>query len=179
MAGNKKPRKARRPAAGGLPLPLVFGMTREMHQKLGIRDRMHIEAAWSGHGTDDDLAAAISVCVTMTYLTKSAIDNPGGHEVGADDLQAAHNELSRVIGPALHAMRVRRDATGRVGCTGEQRQALIALADLADQLRANLPRRMYLAALSYAVKHPRLEVALPKHGGDEGALSLLDSVAMG
>lgn len=53
----------------------------------------------------------------------------------------------------------RQRESGRVGCTGEERQSLLSLADVADQLRQAMPRRLWLKAMKSVYGSPRMEVS--------------------
>lgn len=154
MASNKKPRRAYRPRDVA-PVPLMFSATAAMATQLAVRTRQVVDAL-IGHGATAQHVAAVEVeMVCALHLVDAAAEHPGRHQVTAESVVEIANELLR-ISDSVRSIIGRQRETGRIGCTGPERQDLLALADLADQLREAFPRRMWHEAYRRGIERPVL-----------------------
>lgn len=155
MGKTKKPRKAYRP--GKVIIPPAFGTTADMDMRLGMRMRQAVDAVIGGSGTWDDLMGCESELIVSIKLCAIAVQQPDAHEVEASALHALDDRLC-AIAAAVYAIKQRERETGRVGCSGDQRLALLELADIVDETRRALPRRLWLLAYRAAYDVPKVVV---------------------
>ena len=95
--------------------------------------------------------------IPPAFATTCDMDTPTEHKVAMEsrgELRSALVEVAR----AMAAIKARHTATGRVGCSGEERQSILMLADLMDEMRVALPRRLWLAAYREALDRPVVRV---------------------
>ena len=158
MAQSKKPRKAYRPRSEALPIPPSFATASKAQTLLDLRCREAVDAVIGGQGTWEDLMGCESELIVAVRLCGMAIACDTEHQVDIAQLGPLQTELQRI---ALHVASIKRREreSGRVGCTGEERQALLSLADVVDQLRQAMPRRLWLKAMKSVYKNPRVGVA--------------------
>lgn len=134
--------------------PIAF--TQETRRALELRDRQAIDAVLSGSGTRKDLASVECITICQRRLLRSAIDAPSAHQVNVEPLRALLALIDAEIVPAVWSMLRRLAGSGRVGCSGPERQALLTLADICGQTLAALPRRMHADAYRWVMDHPTL-----------------------
>ena len=150
-----KPRKKYRPKKT-LVVPMCWGMTAQMERGLAIKDRNIVDAIISGDGASAHVEELRRMAVTMFNFARMAAEDPTAHTVYPEGVKAALARLSGPVAEAVHDIAARLESTGRVGVNGAERQALLELADLCDELRRNLPRRLYMKALEYTILHPEM-----------------------
>lgn len=155
MAQSKKPRKAYRPRK--MIIPPAFATTGDMDMRLGLRMRQAVDALVTGSGDWDDMMGCESELIVGTHLQRIAAARPTEHQIEPDSLGELRSALVEVA-QAMAAIKARHRATGRVGCSGEERAAVLLLADLMDEMRRALPRRLWLLAYREALDRPVVRV---------------------
>jgi len=155
MGQPKKPRKAYRPRK--MIIPPAFGTTCDMDVRLGLRMREAVDALTTGAGDWDDMMGCESELIVGIHLQRIAMARPTEHQVEMESLGELRSALVDVA-QAMAAIKARHTATGRVGCSGEERQSILLLADLMDEMRAALPRRLWLLAYREALDRPVVRV---------------------
>lgn len=155
MAQSKKPRKAYRPRK--MIIPPSFATTGDMDMRLGLRMRQAVDAMVTGSGDWDDMMGCESELIVGTHLQRIAAARPTEHQIEPDSLGELRSALVEVA-QAMAAIKARHRATGRVGCSGEERAAVLLLADLMDEMRRALPRRLWLLAYREALDRPVVRV---------------------
>lgn len=127
-------------------LPPAFALPQARHvaQQLVVREAV---SAVTGHSGDtehlDILCAELAVAIE---LRKLALARPKHHLVPREQLEALAGPLSDAA-EAVASVKARHTETGRVGCNHEQRNGLLGLADIVDQMRDVLPRSLWLTAI--------------------------------
>jgi hypothetical protein len=139
--------------------PIAFSP--DTRRALELRDRQAIDAVLSGSGTRQDLASVECITICQRRLLQSAVDAPAAHQVDVDSLRAMLALIDAEIVPAVWSMLCRLAGSGRVGCSGLERQALLVLADICGQTLAALPRRMHADAYRWVMDHPTLTAKDP------------------
>lgn len=162
MAGTKKTRRRHRPV--DFMTPVSFSMTGEMSRSLAIKDRAALDGLMSGPWSVEGIGGLECIAVVQTRLLQAAAAAPDAHCVPVDALRGVLQVLERDVLPAVAAVRARWSARTGMVCRDDERAALATLADIADQTREALPRRMHLDAYRRAIAAPELMVA-------EGALA--------
>jgi len=142
-----------------MSIPLAFAATEKMKSLLGLRDRQAIDAVISGQGTHEDLQASVTIAVTAAHACAIALETPALAALieGIDEVRAW---LAGECMAALVRIFERRESTGRIGVSGPDRDALLQLADIADQIREALPRRVLHEAFSRSLRVASLRAAL-------------------
>ena len=155
MGQTKKPRKAYRPRK--MIIPPAFATTSDMDMRLGLRMREAVDALVTGQGDWEDMMGCESELIVGIHLQRIAMARPTEHRVEPESLGELRSALVEVA-QAMASIKARHNATGRVGCSGEERQSILLLADLMDEMRAALPRRLWLAAYREALDRPVVRV---------------------
>ncbi len=155
MGQTKRPRKKYTPR--NLIIPPAFGTTSDMDMRRGLRMREALDALVTGSGDWDDMMGCDSELIVGIHLQRIAMARPTEHQVEPESLDSLRSALVEVA-QAMAAIKARHTATGRVGCSGEERQSILLLADLMDEMRAALPRRLWLAAYREALDRPVVRV---------------------
>lgn len=157
MAKNKKPRKAYRPADRIMPVPPAFGTQSKTQTLLALRTREAIDAMISGSGAWEDMMAADSDLVCAIHLQRIAAKRPAEHQVEPEAIAALCSELVG-IARAMRGIKDRHDRTASIGVNGEERAAMLRLADIMDEMRQALPRRLWLMAYRTALDRPVVRI---------------------
>lgn len=155
MGQPKKPRRAYRPRK--MIIPPAFGTTSDMDMRLGLRMREAVDALVTGSGDWEDMMGCESELIVGIHLQRIAMARPTDHQVEPEALKALRSALVEVA-QAMASIKARHNATGRVGCSGAERAAILMLADLMDEMRAALPRRLWLLAYREALDRPVVRV---------------------
>lgn len=150
----KRPQRQRE----ALPIPPSFATASKANTLLDLRCREAVDAVISGQGTWDDLMGCESELIVAVRLCGMAIACDTEHQVDIAQLGPLQTELQR-IALSVAGIKRRERESGRVGCTGEERQALLSLADVVDQLRQAMPRRLWLLAMRSVYSNPKMKVA--------------------
>jgi hypothetical protein len=118
-------------------IPLTFSMRQSDLNKAGLLARKSLDVLLSSEANEDDVVALRSVarfCSAMVarLVADATIDREPGAvaaEVAATGLAAIESVISRM------------GATGKIGCSGLERQQLVALLDLSDEIDKVATRR--------------------------------------
>ena len=152
-------RASKEPAGRVLVCPLgTVGFSAQTRRALELRDREAIDGVLSGSGTRQDMAAVECITVCQLRLLQSAIDTPDAHQVEIEPLRELLAQLDAEVVPAVASILRRMAETGRIGCNGTERQALLMLANICEQTLDVLPRKMHADAYLWVMDHPTLEV---------------------
>jgi hypothetical protein len=152
MSARKKyrPRQA-------LTMPAPYRTTKTADTGLSLKSRAAVDAVASGAGTAQDLAGVETDLAIAAELQRIAAKSPNDHDVSPEAIQALGVELLG-IASFLREVRQRHRETGRIGCTAHQRSALMRFADLCDEMRQAIPRRLWLMAYRHLLGSPSIEV---------------------
>lgn len=105
-----------------------------------------VSAVLSGSGTKPHLEVLVAELAVAIELRKLALARPKHHLVPREQLEALAEPLAAAV-EAVASVKARHTETGRVGCNHEQRNGLLGLADIVDQMRDVLPRSLWLTAI--------------------------------
>lgn len=155
MGQTKKPRKAYRPRK--MIIPPAFGTTGDMDMRLGLRMREAVDALVTGQGDWEDLMGCESELIVGIHLQRIAAARPTEHQVEMESMDSLRSALVEVA-QAMASIKARHKATGHVGCSGDERAKILLLADLMDEMRRALPRRLWLLAYREALDRPVVRV---------------------
>lgn len=127
-------------------LPPAFALPRAQHvaQQIVVREAVSAVTGHSGGPEHlDILCAELAVAIE---LRKLALARPKHHLVPREQLEALAEPLANAA-EAVASVKARHTETGHVGCNYEQRNGLLGLADIVDQMRDVLPRSLWLTAI--------------------------------
>ena len=157
------PRKPRRPYRPKLVarLPATFATTAEMHTARGLDLRTAVDAAIHDRATWDDLMSCESELIVALLLRDMAEQQPQQHQVPQDHI-AELRPLLHAAAVAVAALKQQHRQAGQATCTADQREALLTLADIVDEMRRALPRALWIRAYRAAYDRPALTVRPPQ-----------------
>jgi hypothetical protein len=141
-----------------MPAQIPIGFTAAQRASLLRRDRRAIDAVLSGTGTGKDLAEVEIITIVQRRMLQQAAAAPDRHQVDPDAIGALLAMVLIEVVPAVAGVLRRHRETGRVGCGGIERRALLDLADVTEQTLAAIPRRLHSEAYLWGADHPTLEV---------------------
>ncbi len=113
-------------------------------QQIVVREA--VDAVLAGAGTKDHLDTLTAELAVAIELRRLAIARPRHHLVPREQLVALSEPLAAAV-DAVASVKARHTEAGRVGCNHDQRQGLLGLADIVDQMRDALPRSLWLMAI--------------------------------
>ena len=132
-------------------IPPAFSLNADQHCKLALRTRQCVDAILAHEQSVEALRGCQSEILVALTLHKIATKEPKHHLVPPEQLADLLQPLCQAA-KAVHEINLRHKETGRIGCTAEQREGLLLLADVLDAMRANLPRRLWLRAYREAYR---------------------------
>ena len=129
-----------------LRLPPAFALPRAEVVRQQVRVHEAVRAIVAGTPTEDDIAVCATETAVVAELARLAFEQPKTHLVPVEQIDALRVPLLDAV-VALAEAREQFKATGTTACPPEYNAALLTFADIADQLRDALPRRLWLLAL--------------------------------
>lgn len=132
-------------------IPPAFALNPAQERALALRCRQCVDALIAHEQNLEALQGVRSELLVALTLHRIAMRHPKDHQVPVEQLTALLPDL-QAASVAVHTIGERHKATGRLGCTAEQREGLLLLAEILDAMRANIPRRLWLRAYREAYR---------------------------
>jgi len=118
-------------------VPVTFSLQKGCLDRSNLIARQALDALLSGAADDQHVATMMSVAMYSVKLAARLQDDQSADEA---ELLRAKSAADEGLA-ALRSVIARRAELGRIGCSGAERQALIALADVHEAIDTVATRR--------------------------------------